>query len=56
MLRYSFGLNELATKIESAVKATVQAGTRTGDIAFGGTAVGTKEMAAAIIQYLKQQG
>lgn len=50
MLRYSFGLNDLAAKIEAAVKATVQAGTRTGDIAFGGTSVGTREMANKIIE------
>ena len=52
MLQYSFGLNEVAARIQSAVKKTVQEGTRTGDIAFGGTAVGTKAMAAAVIKNL----
>ncbi|MFP4541951.1 MAG: 3-isopropylmalate dehydrogenase [Opitutales bacterium] len=48
MLRYSFGLDDLAKKIESAVRSTVESGTRTGDIAFGTTAVNTLEMAEAI--------
>ena len=49
MLRYSFGLDRVATRIESAVKRAVTGGTRTGDIAFGKPAVGTKAMADAII-------
>ncbi len=56
MLRYSFGLNDLATRIESAVKATVQAGIRTGDIAFGEKSVTTREMAKAIIERMKAEG
>jgi 3-isopropylmalate dehydrogenase len=48
MLRHSFGLTEAAAAIEKAVKDAVASGTRTGDIAFGGASVGTKEMAAAI--------
>ena len=53
MLRYSFGLEALATRIESAVKKTVtQDGLRTGDIAFGKPAVGSKAMADAIIKNL----
>ena len=35
MLRYSFGLNELAEKIENAVRKAVKDDCRTGDIAFG---------------------
>jgi 3-isopropylmalate dehydrogenase len=49
MLRFSFGLDELATQIEKAVRKTVESGTRTGDISFGLKSVGTKEMAKAIL-------
>ena len=52
MLRHSFGLNDVATRLETAVKKTVTSGTRTGDIAFGKTAVGTKAMTDAIIANL----
>lgn len=52
MLRYSFGENEIAQKIEAAVRKAVCDGIRTGDIAFGGKAVSTKEMAQAIIERL----
>jgi len=52
MLRYSFGLNKTATRIEAAVKKAVTSGTRTGDIAFGGASVGTKAMTDAIIANL----
>ena len=52
MLRYSFGLNQVASRIEAAVKKTVTGGTRTADIAFGRTSVGTKAMADAIIASL----
>jgi 3-isopropylmalate dehydrogenase len=52
MLRHSFGLNQLALRIEAAVKKTVTSGTRTGDIAFGRAPVGTKAMADAIIANL----
>lgn len=48
MLRHSFGLDALASRIESAVRSAVESGTRTGDIAFGGPSVSTKAMAAAI--------
>ncbi|MEI6862299.1 MAG: 3-isopropylmalate dehydrogenase [Verrucomicrobiota bacterium] len=52
MLRYSFGLEKIAVRIESAVKKAVTSGTRTGDIAFGKPSVGTKAMADAIIAQL----
>jgi 3-isopropylmalate dehydrogenase len=53
MLRYSFGLDAVATRIEQAVHRTVTIdGVRTGDIAFGRPAVGTKGMADAIIRNL----
>lgn len=48
MLRYSFGLNDLAEKIESAVKQAVMDGKRTGDIAFGQASIGTEAMAQAV--------
>jgi 3-isopropylmalate dehydrogenase len=49
MLRFSFGLDKVATRIENAVKRAVTSGTRTGDIAFGRPSVGTKAMADAVI-------
>ncbi len=53
MLRYSFGQDALAAKIEAAVRKTVTVDcVRTGDIAFGKTPVGTKAMADAIIRNL----
>jgi 3-isopropylmalate dehydrogenase len=52
MLRYSFGLEKAALRIEEAVKRAVTGGTRTGDIAFGGPAVGTRAMTDAIIAAL----
>jgi 3-isopropylmalate dehydrogenase len=53
MLRYSFGLDALATRIEAAVRKTVAVdGVRTGDIAFGRPTVGTIAMADAIIRNL----
>ena len=52
MLRYSFGLEKTAARIEAAVKTAVTGGTRTGDIAFGKPSVGTKAMTDAIIAAL----
>jgi 3-isopropylmalate dehydrogenase len=52
MLRFSFGLEKIAARIEAAVKRAVTTGTRTADIAFGGKSVGTKAMADAIIAAL----
>jgi 3-isopropylmalate dehydrogenase len=53
MLRYSFGLDALASRIEAAVRKTVTVdGVRTGDIAFGRPRVGTREMADAIMRNL----
>ena len=48
MLRYSLGETEAADAIEAAVTKTLADGVRTGDIALGGPAVGTKEMGDAI--------
>jgi 3-isopropylmalate dehydrogenase len=53
MLRYSFGLEQTALRIETAVKKAVTSGTRTGDIAFGGAAVSTKAMTDAILSHLQ---
>jgi 3-isopropylmalate dehydrogenase len=52
MLRYSFGLNDIAQKIEAAVKEAVMDGNRTGDIAFGQKSIETKAMAQAITERL----
>lgn len=52
MLRFSFGLNDLANQLETAVRTTVTSGVRTGDIAFGGASVSTSEMGEAIIANL----
>ena len=52
MLRFSFGLGELADRIEHAVKKTVQDGIRTADIAFGLEPVNTRTMADAILARL----
>jgi 3-isopropylmalate dehydrogenase len=53
MLRYSFGQERTAARIETAVKKAVTGGTRTADIAFCGKSVGTREMTDAIISHLK---
>jgi len=52
MLRYSFGLEKIAARLEAAVKKAVTGGSRTADIAFGGKSVGTAAMADAIIANL----
>ncbi len=52
MLRFSFGEDALATKIENAVRKTVCSGVRTGDIAFGKPSVSTTQMGQAIIKNL----
>jgi len=49
MLRYSFGMEKAARAIEEAVKETIRSGLRTGDIAQGGSSVGTVEMGNAIL-------
>ncbi len=52
MLRHSFGLNDAAAAIESAVTKAINAGNRTGDIfsasESGAKRVGTREMGDAI--------
>jgi 3-isopropylmalate dehydrogenase len=49
MLRYSFGLEKAAARIEAAVRRAVTSGSRTADISFGGASVGTRAMADAVI-------
>jgi 3-isopropylmalate dehydrogenase len=53
MLRYSFGLEKTAVRIEAAVRRAVTGGARTADIAFGAAPIGTQAMADAIIAQLK---
>jgi 3-isopropylmalate dehydrogenase len=52
MLRFSFGLEAIAARIEAAVRKAVTSGTRTGDIAFGKPSVTTKAMTDAVISNL----
>ncbi|MEQ9367190.1 MAG: isocitrate/isopropylmalate family dehydrogenase, partial [Leptospirales bacterium] len=53
MLRYSFGMDAEAQRIETAVRAAIGAGARTGDIAGPGEAsISTDEMAAEIMRHL----
>ena len=52
-LRYSFGLVELADRLEAAIAAVLGEGLRTGDIAQDNRkTVGTEEMGAAILRKL----
>jgi len=53
MLRFSFGQEKLAAKIEAAVRKTVCGGVRTGDIAFGKPSVSTTQMGEAVKANLK---
>ena len=52
MLRYSFGLEKPAARIEAAVRRAVTSGARTCDIAFGGASIGTRAMTDAILAAL----
>jgi 3-isopropylmalate dehydrogenase len=52
MLRYSFGLEKAARRIEAAVRGAVTGGARTADISFGGASVGTRQMSDAVIAAL----
>jgi 3-isopropylmalate dehydrogenase len=53
MLRYTFGLEDQALRIEAAVKKVLAQGFRTGDIYERGTnKVGTKEMGDAVLAAL----
>ena len=53
MLRYTFGLEDQAQRVENAVKGVLAQGYRTGDIYERGTnKVGTKEMGDAVLAAL----
>ncbi len=53
MMRYTFAREDLATRIENAVRKTLQQGHRTGDIAEAGMAkIGTVEMGDAVVAAL----
>jgi 3-isopropylmalate dehydrogenase len=53
MLRYTLQQPEAADRIESAVRAVLAAGLRTGDIWSAGTQrVGTREMGDAVVAAL----
>ncbi|MBL8431725.1 MAG: 3-isopropylmalate dehydrogenase, partial [Dechloromonas sp.] len=53
MLRYTFGLEEQALRVENAVKSVLAQGYRTGDIYERGTnRVGTREMGDAVLAAL----
>ena len=55
LLRHSLGLEEEAQAIEKAVRAALQSGARTGDIAkqAGDKRIGTQEMGDAIVAKLE---
>jgi 3-isopropylmalate dehydrogenase len=54
LVRVSFGLSELAARIEKAVETTLRAGWRTADIAAAGcTIVGTKELTRRVVHALE---
>ncbi|MCB1482697.1 MAG: 3-isopropylmalate dehydrogenase [Rhodobiaceae bacterium] len=52
-LRYSFGMISEADMLDKAISAALASGARTSDIADGGNAMGTTEMADAIIAELE---
>jgi 3-isopropylmalate dehydrogenase len=53
-LRYSFGMVDLADKLDAAIAAALDQGIRTADIWSEGTEkVGTQEMGAAILDAFK---
>ena len=53
MLRYTFAMEDVAQRIEGAVKKVLALGYRTGDIYETGTKkVGTREMGKAVLAAL----
>jgi len=55
MLRYTFGENEMADKIENAVKRVLASGLRTADLARAGESpVSTSEMGQAVLHELDE--
>ncbi|MEX0959861.1 MAG: 3-isopropylmalate dehydrogenase [Burkholderiales bacterium] len=54
MMRYTFNQEEVAGRIESAVKSVLKAGCRTADILEpGGKSIGTEEMGDAVVTALQ---
>lgn len=54
MLRYTFKLGEVASRIETAVRKSLASGLRTADIAKSGERIcGTKEMGDAVVAQLR---
>ena len=62
LMRWSLGREDVATAIESAVRATLDAGWRTGDLADakdpadGMVVLGTTGFTTAVIQHLAAAG
>jgi 3-isopropylmalate dehydrogenase len=55
MFRYTFAREDLAARIESAVRAVLASGLRTGDIAQPGERiVGTRAMGDAVVNALSR--
>jgi 3-isopropylmalate dehydrogenase len=55
-LKYSFGLGEVADKLDGAIADVLAAGTRTKDIAAkGANAVGTRDMGGAVLKALQKR-
>ena len=52
MLRWSFGLEEEAKKVENAVTAVLKKGYRTADIGGGANAFGCREMTEKVLAEL----
>jgi 3-isopropylmalate dehydrogenase len=52
LLRHALGLEKEAAAIDAAVEQTLRAGLRTADLAQGGAAATTSEMAAAVVAAL----
>ncbi|MFN0265011.1 3-isopropylmalate dehydrogenase [Tepidamorphus sp. 3E244] len=55
-MRYSFNMIEEADMLDKAIANALDTGARTGDIADGGNAMGTKEMTDTIIAELEKLG
>jgi 3-isopropylmalate dehydrogenase len=54
LLRHSLGLEKEAAAVEAAIEAALETGMRTADLAQGGAAVGTSEMADAIVRAISR--
>jgi 3-isopropylmalate dehydrogenase len=55
LLRHALGLDEEATAVERAIEAALARGLRTVDLAQGSAAVGTGEMARAVVESINRQ-